>query len=160
MTKEEKKLLFKDLSARQLYGVMLNVKGQDGPNLFDFNEELYSILIDGEYMSINDRGSGDELGICEIKPYLRSMLSITENEMDEIRKRINKNCNTGRLITKDNFQKMNDWIWFCDMREWECVGNIMMGEVIDFLNEKMLDWRGLIKKNLAIEVTEENNPYI
>lgn len=30
---------------------------------------------------------------------------------------------------------------------------------IDWLNEKMFDFRGLIKKGLAIEVTPENNPY-
>jgi hypothetical protein len=45
------------------------------------------------------------------------------------------------------------------MKEYECVGDSMMGDVIDYLNEKMFDWRGLIPKDLAIEVTEENNPY-
>ena len=31
--------------------------------------------------------------------------------------------------------------------------------VIDWLNEHHFDYRGLIEKGLAIEVTEENNPY-
>ena len=31
--------------------------------------------------------------------------------------------------------------------------------VIDWLNKKMFDYRGLIEKNLAIAVTKENNPY-
>lgn len=31
--------------------------------------------------------------------------------------------------------------------------------LIDWLNKKMFDYRGLIPKGLAIEVTEENNPY-
>ena len=30
---------------------------------------------------------------------------------------------------------------------------------IDWLNKKMFDYRGLIPKGLAIEVTKENNPY-
>ena len=32
-------------------------------------------------------------------------------------------------------------------------------ELIDWLNKKMFDYRGLIEKGLAIAVTEENNPY-
>lgn len=32
-------------------------------------------------------------------------------------------------------------------------------ESIDYLNEIHVDYRGLINKDLAIEVTEENNPY-
>jgi hypothetical protein len=31
--------------------------------------------------------------------------------------------------------------------------------VMDWLNERHFDYRGLIEKGLAIEVTEENNPY-
>ena len=87
------------------------------------------------------------------------MTSMTEEEVDEIRKRLNSRGNVGRAITKNNFQKMNDLVWFCNMRDYECVGNSIMGDVIDYLNEKMFDWRGLIPKDLAIEVTEENNPY-
>ena len=32
-------------------------------------------------------------------------------------------------------------------------------EVEDFCNQRHLDYRGLIPKGLAIEVTEDNNPY-
>jgi hypothetical protein len=31
--------------------------------------------------------------------------------------------------------------------------------VFDWLNKHHFDYRGLIEKGLAIEVTEENNPY-
>ena len=31
--------------------------------------------------------------------------------------------------------------------------------LFDWLNKKMFDYRGLIKRGLAITVTEENNPY-
>ena len=30
----------------------------------------------------------------------------------------------------------------------------------DWLNKNMFDYRGLIERGLAIEVTKENNPYI
>jgi hypothetical protein len=32
-------------------------------------------------------------------------------------------------------------------------------ETYDWLNKNHFDYRGLIEKDLAIEVTEENNPY-
>lgn len=33
-------------------------------------------------------------------------------------------------------------------------------ELIDWLNKHHFDYRGLIEKGLAIEVTEDNNPYV
>jgi hypothetical protein len=74
----------KDLSARLPYGVWLNVKGQDGPKLFDFDEELWSLWIEDSRFSINDRGEGDYEGICEIKPYLRPIHKLTEEELEEL----------------------------------------------------------------------------
>ena len=69
--------------------------------------------------------------MCEdCKPYLRPMSSMTEEE------------------------KL--------MYEWLMIGadNISyMLHVIDWLNAHHFDYRGLIEKGLAIEVTEENNPY-
>lgn len=84
MEQKDKELLLKDLSARLPYGVWLNVKGQDGPKLFDFDEKLWSLWIEDSRFSINDRGEGDYEGICEIKPYLRPMSSMTEEEIVEI----------------------------------------------------------------------------
>ena len=90
MTQEDKILIVKDLGSRLTNGLMLNIKGQDGPNLFDFDEELYSVFLDGTYLSINDRGAGDEPGILEIRPYLRPLSSMTEDERKELSDLINK----------------------------------------------------------------------
>ena len=83
MTQEEKDLFFRDLSWRLPYGVMLNVKGQDGPSLYDFNEPLWSLWIEDGKFSINDRGEGDYEGICEIRPYLRPISDMTLEERKE-----------------------------------------------------------------------------
>ena len=64
------------------------------------------------------------------KPYLRPMSSMTEEE---------KLMYEGLMIGTDNVSYMLD--------------------VIDWLNKHHFDYRHLIEKNLAIEVTEENNPY-
>ena len=41
-------------------------------------------------------------------------------------------------------------------KEWSSLGGI---ELIDWYNANHIDYRGLIEKGLAIEVTEENNLY-
>ena len=64
-------------------------------------------------------------------PYLRPMSSMTEAE-------------------KEEYHKLSDsyyYIYFDSINS------------IDWLNAHHFDFRGLIPKGLAIEVTEENNPY-
>lgn len=71
------------------------------------------------------------------KPYLRSMSSMTEEEWQEYQA-----------------LKMTDWV------EGDINGVfINAGTITDWLNKNMFDYRGLIPKGLAIEVTESNNPY-
>jgi len=68
----------------------------------------------------------------DIKPYLRPMSSQTSEEREELN----------------------------NILEYQyCSDDSCMCEAIDWLNEHHFDYRGLIEKGLAIEVTEENNPY-
>jgi len=78
---------------------------------------------------IYDEGD-DEWMIESIVPYLRPMSSMTKEE---------KLMYEGLMIGTDNVSYMLD--------------------VIDWLNSNHFDYHGLIPKGLAIEVTEENNPY-
>jgi hypothetical protein len=70
-----------------------------------------------------------------VKPYLRPMSSMTLEELEE-------------------FRRFGDHI-----RDDECKIHIANYEQIDWLNKNMFDYRGLIPKGLAIEVTKDNNPY-
>ena len=73
MTKEEKQLLLIDLCARLPYGVI--VKENDGVNENDnklLDIDMFDGCINYDYI------------IEDIKPYLRSMESITEEEKDEL----------------------------------------------------------------------------
>ena len=90
----------------------------------------------------------------DVKIYLRSMQSITDKEVQEIRDILNSSC-TGRKIDKDNFDKFNDIVWFTNMTIYECVSNNMMNIVIDYLDKRMLDHRNLIKEGLALEAPED-----
>ena len=76
------------------------------------------------------------------KPYLRPMSSMTEDEKHELLK-----------FGTVNLDRESNAIDVC------CVGFNNHAKVQDYLNSIHIDYRGLIPKGLAIEVTEENNPY-
>ena len=130
MTQEDKNLLLKDLCARLPYGVMIQI-----PELFYPQRKVIEKLVTiDDLWHFNDSG----IYIENVKPYLRPMLSMTKEEYEELRK-IDKYYGIAPL------SEINDW---------------EPGyKSIDWLNSHHFDYRGLIPKNLAIEVTKENNPY-
>lgn len=83
---------------------------------------------------------GEDLDFIELyrrncKPYLRPMSSMTEEEKVEYCYLQDKFLLSSQYPVTDGYA------------------------LFDYLNKNMFDYRGLIKKGLAIEVTEENNPY-
>jgi len=139
MTKEEQ-LLLVDLSARLPHKVYVKV-----PKHISINPlRLYSIK--QIYKSNFDLRrntwiccfwNGTFAKIDEVKPYLRSMSSMTEEEMAEF-KLLNAECD---LMPTFNYIPVEHYRLF------------------DWLNRNYFDYRGLIPKGLAIEVTKDNNPY-
>ena len=87
------------------------------------------VVIDGEYTLF------DGWQIHEIKPYLRPMSSMTGEEIEEF--------DTFKFLANTG----NKYLSY------------EMSRFVDWLNAHHFDYRGLIEKGLAIEVTEENNPY-
>lgn len=120
MTQEDKSLLFKDLSARLPYNtkVFFSIIEEDEPV-----ELSLSIIRCLESIPL---GQNDIV----IKPYLRSMESITEEEKKELIKNF-----WGSHTAKDTFEELS---WYLS---------------------KHFDINGLIPKGLAIEANESNNPY-
>lgn len=136
MTKEEKDLLLRDLCARLPYGVVLELDEK-----FGFNKGTHTLV----------KELLDSYCVEGIKPYLRPMSSMTEEEIVEINSMgfaywttmINNDLRTrgpmsllDAIITHHKMVKLTDW-----------------------LNAHHFDYRGLIEKGLAIAVTENNNPY-
>jgi len=111
MTQEDKKLLMQDLCSRLPYKV--NVQNERRKSIVTLTLCVMSDLLVG----------------CSVKPYLRPLSSMTDEEWEEY----------------DNF---------CD----NCRGAEYF-ELIDWLNSHHFDYRNLIERGLAIAVTEENNPY-
>lgn len=152
MDTKNKELLLKDLNARLPYGVKI--------------ELTWWVMGEGTYINTTlepdhiEQLLNDEDGDTEIKPYLRPMSSMTEEEAKEL----SILCDiTGVLSIKitdeyidfevdDGFSSIETKIiWYNDI--------ISSIEIFDWLNKNHFDYRGLIPMGLAIAVTKENNPY-
>lgn len=116
MTLKEKELLLKDLCARLSYGVMIQYR-----DLFYSSRIIVEKLVSIDRGHINDDGISVEF----VKPYLRSMSNMTEEE-----------------------EKYYDV--FC-LEPYMGIDEETASNFIDWLNKNMFDYRGLIEKGLALE---------
>ena len=140
MTQEERTLLHIDLSERIPYDTVLKVKG-----LVTSNEEFGDAYLDTvswyEEVGVRD-GSRVSYDIADVRPYLRPLSSMTEEEKEELRQ-----------------EQIKDEQLFAD-----CIKNHpeMRGKVIphfaaEWCNKNHFNYR--LPKHLFITVTETNNPY-
>lgn len=127
MTKEEKELVLTDLSARLRHGVYIRY-GINGKSILTGIE----YMIHPKRWIIITEGSGHYL--YDIKPYLRPMSSMTEEEKKEY-----KALCIEETFTFGTWQKVK---WY---DTWKS---------IDWLNKHHFDYRGLIEKGLALEAPE------
>ena len=126
MTQEEKQLLLKDLCARLPYGIkILDIPANVVGNLF-----LVSTTDTVQYEPAEDE-TNDNAGhqtLYNIKPYLRPMSSMTEEEVIE-------------------------YLSVCD-KDYKDSLTTPRHSGADWLNEHHVDYRGLIEKCLALEAPE------
>jgi len=130
MTQENKELLLKDLCARLPYGVKVEVNFTEGKKVKDLSGYAdiinQDICVGCSWMPISDN----------IKPYLRPMSSMTEEEKKEFNSLINgveERCINayGKGGYTLAFTEVNDW-----------------------LNAHYFDYRSLISIGLALEAPE------
>ena len=124
-------LLLKDLSTRLPYGVICQVDdglaGLNDGKLVEINISRELVRFDADYYW--------DAYIDDVKPYLRPLESMTEEESVE----------------------------YYDTFEWEedlnggHYPNSMTYKTFEWLNAHHFDYRGLIEKGLAIAVTEESS---
>jgi hypothetical protein len=142
MTQEDKQLLLVELSARLMYGLMCQVDDgaaglNDGKLIeIDISKEL--VRFDADYYW--------DAWIDDVKPYLRPLSSMTKEEEKEY---------NSFIIGQQPF----DSDFSAYPIEHKLLYEFDIKNYIDWLNAHHFDYRGLIEKGLAIEVTEENNPY-
>ena len=128
MTRDDKELLLTDLGARLLYGIIL----YDEYRKKDY--ELKSLDANGfiDYDLANS--------ITHIKPYLRPMSSMTEEERMKFTK----------LFDKWRDDELFDYIEEgVEFSIWKYNG--ISPVVFDWLNKNHFDYRGLIPMGLALE---------
>ena len=132
MTQQEKQLLLKDLTARLPYSIIVNFTLGD----ISFNERVSSVDINendvqvyAKYGFMKFPLEGDqEIGLSQVKPYLRPMSSMTEKE-------------------KLSYYNLLENLHFAD-------GSFYSPDIKDWLDERFFDYRGLIEKGLALEAPE------
>lgn len=148
MTQEEKSLLLKDLCARLPYGVKCKWE-------HEYDGKTYTgggVLCDIDHVKTPSgyrywdcyfEDEGEDIPIELVKPYLRPMSSMTEEEEIELR-RISSQLTFDRKYNLLYVGRADDG--GCNLSEME--------KIIDYLISHHFDFRGLIEKGLALEAPE------
>ena len=143
MTNEDKKLLLKDLSARLSHGVKFALSNN---NIYTMKGIDLIVTDEGDWEYAVTAKGIEPIEIKYIKPYLRPMSSMTNEEGRELERlfsKIDVPCWVDTEYGSVNFVGDND---FMDTK---------IAEVYtDWLNKKMFDYRGLIPMGLALEAKE------
>ena len=136
MKQEDKGLLLKDLCARLPYGVKCIVKSDGYVSFISSIESQYGVVT-------FDDGRQEE--ICDIKPCLYPLSSMTKEQKREYHQSTSKDIDIlqdvilERINGKDNNNK-----------------HAIAYNGIDWLNAHLFDYRCLIEKGLAIDATGLN----
>ena len=131
MTQEDKELLLKDLSARLPYNVKIHIKGE-----YKTPHTIFSIYVEDKTVGYFKGLQYNEEFIKNIKPYLRPMSSMTEEEKEEFNKiKESVEAKFINAINDDGF-------------------TLAYYELIDWLNKHHFDYRGLIFRGLALEAKD------
>lgn len=124
MTQEDKQLLLKDLCARLPYVTQIHITSDECDDGFQSGEFDNTLRYHHLEAFVCDR--------IEIKPYLRPMDSMTEEEVFEL------------IRISDSILRIGERKSIC----------ILSLEQMDWLNAHHIDYRGLIEKGLALEAPE------
>ena len=136
MTQKEKQLLLITLCGMLPYGVIASVRGSDE----EFQHFRILGVKDGKVWVENDILGVDDFDDVEVvKPYLRPMSSMTEEEEQYVLNTWSEDdLNNGIDLMYDNYMMLG-----------------YASDFIDWLNEHHFDYRELIEKSLAIVAPED-----
>ena len=138
MKQEDKELLLRYMSMALPYGVVIKITSDGG-----MSEVSYNMRLDAELLADLLHTEDD------FKPYLRPMSSMTEEEDKErIQLGIWRSSQTnGYEVTRINPDISQSY------------NSQAFQNALGFLLREHFDIFGLIPKGLAVEITEDNNPY-
>ena len=130
MKQEDKELLLKDLCARLPYGAKCIVKSDGYVGVISSIESQYGVVT-------FDDGRQEE--ICDIKPYLFPLSSMTEEQIEEAKTYFWKDVDYGKSLVD---KRINCF--------YPCFN------ILEFYHKNHFDYRGLIDKSLALDATVLN----
>lgn len=135
MEQEEKQLLLKDLCGRLPYDLKVKCEKYPFP---------VTVLYAGNIDEVKFKETGGIENIYAIKPYLRPMSSMTEEEKKDFSSHImNDKCDEdGVIIDVHDITSLQIYYYY-------------FKDVIDWLLAHHFDYRGLIEKGLALEAPED-----
>ena len=144
MTQEDKQLLLKDLCARLLYAVKYC---RDSWN-YEWDQEMSVVEVLEDIDKDGYINYHKVYKVWDIKPYLRPMSSMTEEELKEL------NDKYGSIAY---FFIQEPPYYHGLQAQHEDIGSIEISEfskIYDWLNAHHFDYRCLIEKGLAFEAPE------
>lgn len=143
MTQEEKDLLRKELCARLPYGVVCDYQGKaHGPVGFVFGKVIMCEPFQSKTKSVF---------LEEVKLYLFPLSSMTEEQFNDLKEYSDlkyNGCTLELVEWTDDCKTLEFWIE-------ETPADVVI-KVFNWLNANHFDYRGLIKKELAIDATGLN----
>ena len=135
MTQEDKELLFKDLCARLPYHPCVKVWFKDGTTeegALDLEHNYGDVLRDAFYYN----------EIIKIKPYLYPISSMTKEQLFEVQE----------ILGKNEIEIKNEFLSIIDS-DRNTISYSEILAILEWFNKNHFDYRGLIKKELAINAT-------
>jgi hypothetical protein len=154
MTQEEKSLLLKDLCARLPYNCRVFYEYVD-----DLDNNIYGYSLTLNTWCIDQLNANKTV----IKPYLRQMSSMTDEEKHDLLVTVvgNEGINYFQVLPDGSIDNTDEAIQ--DLNKfnihWISFDKDTVTLYLDWLNKHYFDFHNLIEKGLAIAVTKENNPY-
>lgn len=130
MTQEDKELLLKDLCARLPYGVKVDI------NFYDNTKELNCSLLQDYIVSEKS-----------LRPYLRPMSSMSDEEKKEIYNQYVFAIHANEIRISYHSEGYWDDDTECSSTEYF--------KLLDWLNVRHFDYRGLIEMGLALVAPED-----
>lgn len=145
MVEKDQQTLFNDICARLPYGLKCQYKAPS-EGAFADKPEYYDIIgiPDANRVDIIacDKYRFASVPLEEIKPYLRPMSSMTEEEFLEYH-----NIKYNKVTCRNNYERI-------DVGKFHNVGIVPIEDYLDWLNAHHFDYRGLIPMGLALEAKE------
>ena len=135
MIQEDNELLIKDLCARLPYEV--KVQYEDGIFTIDHISAMY------EEVKLNTPNNYT-IDVLEVKPYLLPLLSMTEEQLYELREMFGF-----EIEFRDGLIEVSTF-------HHNSLGYLEMDAMFEWFNRNQFDYRGLIPMGLAIDATGLN----